>query len=331
MITRTAPVMAGSVRRSVFERAPVRKTYGSLTLRSTGGDPTWVIRCEPQVRMRLKRLFAKVDHLSFEEIELSNTLANCADLAWFLERYPMKIGSGQRMLLEERAEKHLAQAEGLARLLAEGYVPPEFKLALPPRQYQAVAADLVLQSGGALIADDVGLGKTVTAIATLTDPRTLPALIVTLAHLPRQWEAELARFAPQLRVHTLRSGRYYDIEKLMRGGRRKDRTGNLPGMSGFPDVIVTNYHKLAGWADALAGRMQSVIFDEVQELRHGGSEKQRQVPAKYLAARHIAEKAAFRTGLSATPIYNFGGEMHSVLEVLRPGALGTRAEFLREW
>lgn len=34
---------------------------------------------------------------------------------------------------------------------------------------------------------------------------------------------------------------------------------------------------------------------------------------------------------SATPVYNFGIEMHSILEVLRPGAVGTRGEFLSEW
>ncbi len=49
------------------------------------------------------------------------------------------------------------------------------------------------------------------------------------------------------------------------------------------------------------------------------------------AAEHIARAADFRMGLSATPIYNFGGEMFSVLDVLRPDALGTRDEFIREW
>lgn len=46
---------------------------------------------------------------------------------------------------------------------------------------------------------------------------------------------------------------------------------------------------------------------------------------------HVAEKAAFRMGLSATPIYNYGGEIHNVLSVVHPGALGTREEFITEW
>ncbi len=34
---------------------------------------------------------------------------------------------------------------------------------------------------------------------------------------------------------------------------------------------------------------------------------------------------------SATPIYNYGGEIWNVINVLRPGALGNHAEFMREW
>jgi superfamily II DNA or RNA helicase len=67
-----------------------------------------------------------------------------------------------------------------------------------------------------------------------------------------------------------------------------------------------------------------VIFDECQEMRHSGS-------IKYDAAKHIADAAKYRIGLSATPILNYGGEIFNVVEVLSPGALGDRTEFCREW
>lgn len=95
-----------------------------------------------------------------------------------------------------------------------------------------------------------------------------------------------------------------------------------------PDVIISNYHKLAGWAEALTGKVRSVIFDEAQELRGGGGRK---VPAKYEAATAIAREAQYRLGLTATPIYNYGGEFHSVLSVLDADGLGTRREFTTEW
>ncbi len=61
------------------------------------------------------------------------------------------------------------------------------------------------------------------------------------------------------------------------------------------------------------------------QLRNGTS------TARGAAANLLAQRAAYRLGLSATPIYNHGGEMHAVLEFLAPGALGSYEEFQREW
>src|SRR3546814_17457722 len=36
-------------------------------------------------------------------------------------------------------------------------------------------------------------------------------------------------------------------------------------------------------------------------------------------------------GLTATPIYNYGDEMHTVMSYINPDVLGSREEFLREW
>jgi SNF2 family DNA or RNA helicase len=300
----------------------VIRTVG--TLRLDQRERAWVVDCEPHVKIRLKRVFAKLAKSSHGTLRLSDTAENAADLRWFMERYPLDVAPADLEHLDRRVADHVDRAAQIANVLADGYVPPAFPLALPAREYQRIAADLVLRSGGTLIADDVGIGKTVTGICTLTDPRTLPALVVTLTHLPRQWQAEINRFAPHLRVHILKSGKPYDIAAAMRGRRRADRTAMLPGLNAFPDVLISNYHKLSGWADTLGGQVRSVIFDEVQELRRCDS-------AKYSAAGHIARGASFRTGLSATPIYNYGGEMFAVLDAIRPGALGTREEFIREW
>lgn len=302
-----------------------------MTARSLGTvelkGRTWRIRCEPHVRLRLKRVFGKAAKWSHEVIDLTATLETARDLAWFMERYPLSMSARDAEILHGRAREHAAREDEVARILAEGYQPPAFALALPPRQYQSIATDLALRTAGLLIADDVGIGKTVMAIGMFTDPRTLPALVVTLTHLPLQWQREINRFLPGLRTHILKQGRPYDIVAAMRGRRRRaDSTRPLPGLgvNEFPDVVICNYHKLSGWADVLAGQVKTAIFDECQELRISDS-------AKYEAAKHIADQAAFRLGLSATPIYNYGGEMFSVLDVLRPEALGSRDEFLREW
>lgn len=265
------------------------------------------VEAEPHVAVRFKRVFGKVAISARGAMRIGDTEENARDLLWFLDRYPMEVVD--RKHLERRAAQHRARLESIEGLLSGRYEPPEFELARSPRRYQRLAAEVVLRGGSLLIADDVGLGKTATAICTFTDKRVLPALVVTLAHLPKQWEAEVQAFAPNLKTHVLKKSQPYDL---------RDKSGAIP------DVIVTNYHKLSGWADVLGSLVRSVVFDEAQELRHRGS-------AKYQAAARIARGAHFRTGLSATPIYNFGGEIYNVLDVLRPGCLGNHEEFLREW
>ncbi|MBI2395661.1 MAG: DEAD/DEAH box helicase [Deltaproteobacteria bacterium] len=279
------------------------RTFG--TVRLTRG--TWEVEAEPHVAVRFKRVFGKVAIGARGAMRIGDTEENARDLAWFLDRYPMDVPD--RKHLERRAMQHRARIEAIEGLVSGRYDPPEFALSRAPRRYQRIAAEVILRGGSLLVADDVGLGKTATAICTFTDGRTLPALVVTLAHLPRQWEQEIQTFAPALRTHVVKRAQPYEL-------RGKD--GRLP------DVIITNYHKLHGWQDVLSSIVRSVVFDEAQELRHRGS-------AKYQAASRVARAANFRSGLSATPIYNFGGEIYNVLDALRPGCLGNHEEFLREW
>ena len=256
--------------------------------------------------MRLKRAFGKIDVREHGKVTLSDTAENSRDLEWFITRFPMVIE--EPYVLSTLASKH-RDDETLLNKLLEGITPPEaFDLLLPPRDYQTLAANVWLVSQGLLLADDVGVGKTISAICGLSRGNLLPSMVSTLTHLPKQWEGEIKRFTG-LNVHILNKGTPYDLNK--KSGR-------------FPDVIVTNYHKLSGWCETLAPLLRSLIFDEVGELRRPESNK-------YAAARYLAEKITYRIGLSATPIYGYGIEIFHILNILRPDALGTEDEFKREW
>lgn len=269
--------------------------------RTTAG--AWEVECEPHVMLRLKRVFGKVSKTSKGFAILGDTPENALELAWFLQRYPMRVTAAAHMKAQAAAQMALgAQVE---KILTGTFAPRNFGLAIPPREYQVQAAELALRTRRLLLGDDVGLGKTASAICMLADPSTRPALVVTLTHLPAQWRKELQRFLPGATSHIVKSGKPYSFGPT-------------------PDVLLISYSKLAGWADHLTGRVRSVIFDEVQELRRSKSEK-------YAAAKQIADRASMRVGLSATPVFNYGGEMFSILDVLAPGALGSWGEFLREW
>lgn len=282
------------------------------TVRYDAKNKKWVIKAAPHILIRVKRVFERVAKNEFGAVTLVDTPENCRELEWFLQRYPLDIDSPQRLF--DQANNHRAREAEVAKVLAPDYKPPPVELALPLREYQQVAVALARANKALLLGDDVGLGKTASAIGLLADPAALPALVVTLTHLPKQWEAEIQRFAPALKTHVLKSGRPYDLNTGPRGKK-------VP----HPDVIVTNYHKLRGWADVLGEKIKTVIFDEIQELRTGAETD------KWKAAKYLADRATLKIGLSATPVYNYGGEIYNILSVLFSDSIGSYAEFNREW
>jgi SNF2 family DNA or RNA helicase len=291
-------------------RRLVAVAAGTIELVGIGGHYHWQVEAPPYVLHWIRKLNASCDRFQQKgRVHILASVDKTAELEWVRERFPLTIKEGVSIeLWEKQIDKAHKRAEAVEQVLGAGYEPPAFALAEPAREYQKIAADLFLRTGHLLLADQVGLGKTISAIAALTDPKTRPALVVTMAHLTRQWQRELARFLPSARVHVLKKGTSYDLRTL----------------HGLPDVIVGNYHKLHGWEGTLAGKVKAVVFDECQELRRTDSNK-------YSAARGIAHGAEMAMGLSATPVYNYGSEIWAIMDVLAPGSLGSKADFERDW
>jgi SNF2 family DNA or RNA helicase len=271
----------------------------------------WVVTAEPHVLVRLKRCFAQVRSAKQDKVHLSDTPDVARDLVWFMGRYPLALKRADRAHLDAQVARYDQREEFVRTLMTGKLEPRAFALAEPARDYQTTAAEFFLRQKSLLLADDMGLGKTITAICCLMPAETRPALIVAPKAVGRQWVRQLKRFAPDLRVHRLMKGTPAGYE-LAKGGL-------------MPDVIVSTYAKLPGWAPSLAGVVRMVAFDECQELRHGKKSN------KGRAAKALALAAEYRLGMSATPIYNLGGEFYWVLDNFFPGALGTREEFLTEW
>jgi SNF2-related domain len=311
-IKRGAPAVPGVNRIVELAPEPSLRRYGTLRLKSD----RWEITAEPHVMIFAKRLFAQASGRSYKTIRLSNTPEVCRDLDWFLERFPLEVTNEDA--LRAGALAHREQQSLVDRLLAGKAPTADVPLALPPRDYQRVAAQMLLAVKRMILGDDLGVGKTVSAICPLVIAPTTPALIVTKTHLVAQWRRELSRFVPDLEVHVLGKSTPYDYTK---GGRH-------------PDVLLSTYHKLDGWAETLARCVRYVVFDECQELRTGGdtdADGTRRGSLKCAAAAHLSKHAEYVLGLSATPFYNRGGELFWVMDAIKPGALGSRDEFKQAW
>lgn len=280
---------------------------------SESGAPRWELTAQPHVMMRLKRILPKVETKRSGAILLSDNPPIAHELKWILQMWALDMSDADRKYLNRCAKEHVARQEGVQRLLAGERPPDDWQEpAAHVDEYQLQAADLALTTGGLLLADDLGMGKTFSALLMLRNPKALPALIVVPTHLARQWQEELGLLLPWLRSHIVRTTMVYDPSK------KREMKGHQP------DVLIITYAKLYGWADHLAGEVSTVIFDECQELR---VDKAR----KTIAAGQIADAANYRMGLSATPIFNYGGEIYNILDVLAPNQLGSRKEFAREW
>lgn len=279
---------------------------GRLRYGSAGNERgIWCIdQLQPHVAIAFKRLFTKV-RPKLAELHLSDTDEVRADLEWFLMRYPLE--TKWHALLAEGSERMRRRAVEREAILSPDWAPPRSgaEVKYPPYVYQEQAAAIALQNGALLLGDDVGLGKTETALLTAARGAPLPMAIVCQPHLVMQWARRAAKFT-SLRVHAIKSTTPY----------------RLPDA----DLYVFSYSKMAGWISVFdQGLFPSVAYDEIQELRHGRS------TAKGNAAAVLSGNAHFRLGLTATPVYNYGDEMHTVMGYVQADVLGSREEFFREW
>jgi hypothetical protein len=133
-----------------------------------------------------------------------------------------------------------------------------------------------------------------------------PYIIVVPPHLLHQWKREINKFlGDQTKVHIIKGLTPYPLPKA--------------------DIYLIHYLILRGWKNELPEyKFGACVFDEIQELRRSESEK-------YSAASLLAESIDDAIGLSGTPIYNYGGEMWNVLNILEYHCLGDYSSFSREW
>ncbi len=167
---------------------------------------------------------------------------------------------------------------------------------------------------GGILADDMGLGKTVQAIATFVSEREEaggevgPTLVVSPMSVAQQWAREIARFAPDLRVH------------LHHGPSRLAGDAFVAEVE-QTDVVVTSYDVATRDVELLTRvEWDRLLLDEAQDAKNPRTKRHR-------ALRRIPRRRA--VALTGTPIENRLGELWAIMDLVNPGLLGTRESFER--
>jgi superfamily II DNA or RNA helicase len=158
------------------------------------------------------------------------------------------------------------------------------------------------------LADDMGLGKTVQTISLLTvvhkDPGS-PSLVVLPKSLIFNWQAEIARFAPQLK-----STACYGPDRNWQSAREAD-------------IILTTYTVVRNDIQELRKqRFRYIILDEAQNIKNLSSRITRAM--MLLESEH-------RLAISGTPMENNLMELYSLFRFLNPGMFGSPKEFQRDY
>ncbi|WP_158506025.1 SNF2-related protein [Sulfurospirillum multivorans] len=266
---------------------------------------------EPHVSIRLKKLFPKIPIYQVSPFHFKNTPDICSELEWFMIRYPLVISKQDFKLLKRGSKEFERILVDLDSILLPNFEPRSFKDIFihenkQPRHYQWQMAELVTKKHVSLCADVMGLGKTITGIATIAlNIQYGYAAVVVPTHLVKQWKDKIEEFT-NLTVHIIKKGSPYNLPKA--------------------DVYLFKYGMIRGWTEIFEKRFfYTVIFDEIQELRRGT------VSQRGAAAKIICAHTTVRLGMSGTPIYGYGGEIWNIYNILQEGVLGTEYEFHLEW
>lgn len=160
---------------------------------------------------------------------------------------------------------------------------------------------------GGCLADDMGLGKTVQIIAFILSQRTKVKhntnLVVVPTSLLFNWQAEVRRFAPSIRVLTLHG------------------VGRIKSDEAFAsyEIILTSYGTLLSDIIFLKKYFFNYIFlDESQNIKN--PESQRYKAVRLLQSRN-------KIAITGTPIENNTFDIYGQLSFACPGLLGGKKYF----
>jgi len=283
--------------------------YGTLSYNHR--RKCWTVRGEACVTELCKRLFPGSDSGKRGEARFTAHRRIVGDINWLMMRYPLEIAPRDRERWERALDDARAYAAERNRMLEapKQQKAPEGMFLGTLRPFQEAGLAWLMHTRRGLLADEMGLGKTLQALCALCSVKAFPAMIIVPPHLVRNWQSEIARFirieGREPRVHVIKGLTPYKLPEA--------------------DLYVMHYLLLRGWKEILPNiPFKAVVFDEIQELRRSGTEK-------YSAASLLAESCERVMGLSGTPIYNQGGEIWNVVNILDYHFLGDYESFTREW
>lgn len=222
--------------------------------------------------------------------------------------------------VEKRKRMHqLSEAQAGERLPVEDDLPNDLY------EFQRAGVRYALEQKRVIIGDQMGLGKTIQAIATLLSAEAFPALIVCPAAVKAGWVKEIREWLrPEERGLSLSVLEGMDPDATGTTTFQTD-DGEISVSVGemSADIIVSNYAILSAYVDRLKERsFTGVVVDESHKVKNHKAQRTQNVHA-------LAGAAEYRILLTGTAIRNRPSEYYEQLRIL--GMAGEAEDPLGDW
>lgn len=195
------------------------------------------------------------------------------------------------LLAKEMEHLTLAKAQKLKEATETNFVVNNIKGELRP--YQKIGVEFFINNNGrAILADQMGAGKTAQALAYVAHMNLSKTLVVAPASVKWAWYSETKKWT-KLNPYVVDSKNHLTPDVLFNH-----------------DVFIINYDILKKFAQILTtARFDAVVLDEVHYIKNSGSQRTK-----------IAKVIAFKTPnvllLSGTPLLNRPVELFNSLQIM---------------
>jgi superfamily II DNA or RNA helicase len=240
-------------------------------------------------------------HTLFKELDgyyqpLADAIKGVPEVEEYLEGALKRVALSQAFDLDDE-ELKASIAERLSKIFPEGK-------GLYPFQYAGVAF-AELAGGRCLIGDDMGIGKTIQALAyAVLHPEHWPVVVICPANVKFNWAKEIEAWVPNATCSVVKNG--------------KDPIQDT-------DFIVINYDLMHKRVDDLqiAG-VKMCIIDESHYLKNSKTKRTQ-------ATFHLANTCESILCLSGTAISNRPIEFYTTLNLLRPAQFSNFFQFAQRY
>ncbi len=186
-----------------------------------------------------------------------------------------------------------------------------------PYQFKPVLKFLDSWRHRLLIADEVGLGKTIEAGLILTELRArvdlARVLVIAPSHLLTKWQIEMrSRFGLEFDI--------FDRARALNYLSAVEREGDEVRTRGIISLQSLRGRALQERWEAVAPTLDAVIFDEAGRLRNPATQS-------HHAARLVAENSDAVIMLTATPVQTREYDLFALLNLLDPDDFGDFAVY----